>query len=162
MVILTNLGGNPIPSIIAFNVYDRLLGLDQIPWNQRTKEQVEKAKEEAEKAKEEAAKKRKTGTQPSHPLEDYAGEFEHPAYGIISVEVENDHLKGTYNSISQALEHYHYDTFTIKMWNSTTKYAIAFSIDARGNIGSLSISMEPAVKPILFNRKESGDNSGEQ
>ena len=162
MVILTNLGGNPIPPIIAFNVYDRLLGLDQIPWNQRTKEQVEKSKEEAEKAKEKAAKKRKTGTQPSHPLEDYAGEFEHPGYGIISVEVEDDHLKGTYNSMSRALEHYHYDTFTIKMWNSTTKSAIAFSIDAHGNIGSLSISMEPAVKPIVFNRKESGDNSGEQ
>lgn len=162
VVILTNLGGTPIPIIVAFNVCDRLLGLDEIPWSQRTKEQVEKAKDEAEKAKEKMAKERKTGTKPSHPLEDYAGEFEHPGYGIISVEVEDDHLKGTYNSMSRVLEHYHYDTFMINMWNSTTKFAIAFSIDARGNVGSLSISMEPAVKPIVFTRKERKDNSGDQ
>jgi CubicO group peptidase (beta-lactamase class C family) len=35
VVVLTNLDGNPLPSIVTRNIYDRLLGLDQVPWNQR-------------------------------------------------------------------------------------------------------------------------------
>src|SRR5271166_656475 len=35
VVVLTNLDGNPLPGIVANNVFDRLLGLDQVPWSQR-------------------------------------------------------------------------------------------------------------------------------
>ncbi len=47
LVILTNRGGNPVTSIVAYNAYDRLLGLDHVDWNKRIKERQDKAKAEA-------------------------------------------------------------------------------------------------------------------
>ncbi|MEW5901396.1 MAG: serine hydrolase, partial [Acidobacteriota bacterium] len=80
VVILSNLSGNPVPSIVTYNLFDRLLGLDQTDWNKRLKEERDKAREESEKAKKEAVKDRKPDTKPSHPLEEYAGDYEHPGY----------------------------------------------------------------------------------
>ena len=152
MVILTNLDGTPLPQIIAYNACDRLLGLDQIPWNKRIKDEVDKAKEESKKAKEEKDKDRVLDTQPSHPLEAYTGEFEHPGYGIISIKMEDDHLQADYNSISYSLGHYHYDIFelTNELMDMTQK--ISFFTDAKGNISSLSVQLEQAVKEIVFTR----------
>ena len=35
VVVLTNVGASPLEMIVPFNVYDRLLGLDAVPWNAR-------------------------------------------------------------------------------------------------------------------------------
>ncbi len=112
VVVLINLGGGiPLREAIVYNVYDRILGLDQIPWNQRLLEQRAKTRENIKKARERDKESRKTGTKPSHPLEDYIGDFEDPGYGVVSVKMEDGHLKFTYHSMSSKLEHYHYDTF---------------------------------------------------
>ena len=152
MVIFTNLSGNPVPSIIAHNVYDRLLGLDQVDWNKRIKERVGKAKEEQEKTKKEKDKDRKLNTKPSHPLEDYAGDYEHPGYGVFSVVKESDQLKSSYNSLNFDMEHYHYDIFKIKNEFLEIDSKLSFFTDDKGNIGSLAVQLEPAVKEIVFAR----------
>jgi len=151
-VILTNMSGTPLPTIIAYHVYDRLLGLDQIPWNKRIRDEVTKVKEEAEKAKKEKDKDRKLNTKPSHPLEDYTGDFEHPGYGIITIQKEGDWLKATYNSISYSLTHYHYDIFKLTNDFLNISRKVTFFTDTKGNISSLSVPMEPAVKEIVFIR----------
>jgi len=151
MVILTNMSGTPLPGIVAYNAYDRLLGLDQIPWNKRIKDQRDKAKEEAEKAKKEKDKDRKLNTKPSHPLEDYAGDYEHPGYGVVSIKKEGDRLKGVFNSISFDVEHYHYDIFEMsnEFFDMTEK--VSFFTDNKGNISSLSVQLEDMVEAIVFN-----------
>ncbi|MFB0565563.1 MAG: serine hydrolase [Candidatus Aminicenantaceae bacterium] len=152
MVILTNLSGTPLPSIIRYNVYDRLLGLDQVDWNKRVKEQAEKSKKEAENAKKEKDKDRKLNTKPSHPLEDYAGNFENPGYGVFYIEKEGNHLKASYNSIPYSMSHYHYDIFEIsnKLLDSPLK--VKFFTDLKGNISSLAVQLERAVDEIIFTR----------
>jgi hypothetical protein len=35
VAVLTNSGRHPVCTVIALNVYDRLLGLNQTPWNER-------------------------------------------------------------------------------------------------------------------------------
>lgn len=152
MVILTNKGGTPLLSIIRYNVYDRLLGIDQVDWNKRIKEQVEKGKKEAEKAKKEKDKDRKLNTKPSHPLEDYTGDFEHPGYGIITFEKEGDHLKANYNSISFNLKHYHYDIFEMHNELLEITQKVSFFTDVKGNIARVAIQMEPAVEEIVFDK----------
>jgi len=151
MVIFTNMGGTPLPGIVAYNAYDRLLGLDQIPWNKRIKDQRDKAKKEAEKAKKEKDKDRKLNTKPSHPLEDYAGDYEHPGYGVVSIKKEGDRLKGVFNSISFDVEHYHYDIFEMsnEFFDMTEK--VSFFTDNKGNISSLSVQLEDMVEAIVFN-----------
>jgi len=152
IVILTNRSGTPLPSIVANNVYDRLIGFNQIDWNKRIREEVEKAKEEAEKAKKEKDKDRKLNTNPSHSLEDYAGDYDHPGYGVLSVKKEGDQLKAEYNSIPFTLTHYHYDIFEFhnEFLDITTK--VSFFTDLKGNIGSLAVQLEQAVKEIVFTR----------
>ena len=152
MVIFTNLNGNPLPSIVAYNVYDRLLGLDLIDWNKRIKERIDKAKKEAEEAKKEKDKDRKPNTKTSHPLEDYAGDYEHPGYGLFSVKKEGDLLKGEYNSISFDVEHYHYDIFKMENEFLEIDAKLSFFTDNKGNIGSLAVQLEPSVKEVVFTR----------
>jgi hypothetical protein len=130
---------------------NRLLGLDKAPWNERMKEKYAQAKEATAKAKEQIASDRKTPTQLSHPLEDYTGYFEHPAYGIISVEIHDNRLTATHNSNIYKLEHYHYDIFVEYELFEQPKL-ISFLTDIKGNISSLSVPLEPTVKDILFTR----------
>ncbi|MFQ6070801.1 MAG: serine hydrolase [Candidatus Aminicenantales bacterium] len=152
LVILTNLNGTPVPQIVAYNAFDRLLGLSQIPWNRRIKEEREKAENEAEKAKKEKEKERKLNTRPSHPLEDYAGDYFHPGYGVLSIQKKGEKLIASYNDMEFPMEHYHYDIFEIRNEQWDTTYKASFFTDERGNIGSVSVELEPAVDPILFTR----------
>lgn len=154
LVILTNLNGNLLPYAVMFNIYDRLLGLEQLPWSQRFKEIIDKMKAEGEKAKREADKDRKLNTKPTHPLDDYAGEYAHPAYGTLSVVKDGDGLKARYNGRDFTLSHYHYDVFDLKdpqdPEGAATK--VTFGLDIKGNIMTASVQLEPAVKEIVFAR----------
>ena len=152
MVILTNMSGTPVPGIVAYNAYDRLLGLDQIPWNMRVKERRDKAKEKAEKAKKEKDKDRKLNTKPSHTLEDYVGDYEHPGYGIFAIKKEGDRLKCVFNSFSFDMKHYHYDIFEISNEFFDTYEKVAFFTDNKGNVSSLSVNLEDRVDQIIFKK----------
>ncbi|MBD2515013.1 serine hydrolase [Nostoc sp. FACHB-973] len=151
IVVLTNLDKNPVINTVTYYVCDRLLGLNEVPWNERMKEKYAQAKETTAKAKEQIASACKTGTQPSHPLEDYTGYFEHPAYGVLSIQINDNYLRATYNSIIYKLEHYHYDIF-VKSELSEQPELISFLTDTKGNITSLTFPLEPTVKGILFSR----------
>lgn len=156
LVVLTNLNATPLASIVTYYVCDRLLNLDPVPWSDRIKEKVYLSKEFTTKAKEQIAAERKSGTQPSHALEDYTGNYEHPAYGIISVQLKYNNLTTTYNSIVSQLEHYHYDTFTsyseLAEWFDLPPDLISFVTDKKGNVTNLYLPMEPGLKDVLFTR----------
>jgi len=152
MVILTNMSGTPLPGIISYNAYDRLLGLDQVPWNKRIKEQRDKAEKEAEKAKKEKDKDRKLNTKTSHPFGDYAGDYEHPGYGVVSIKNKGNLLNAVFNSISFDLKHYHYDIFEMKNDFFDTTEKVSFFTDNKGNINSLSVLLEDNVDAIMFTK----------
>jgi CubicO group peptidase (beta-lactamase class C family) len=154
MVILTNMSGSPLPALLSYNVYDRLLGLDQIAWTQRFKEDEKKAKDSEEEAKKRKITPRVEGTHPSHVLKDYAGEYQHPAYGIVKIEIEGDHLKGTLHQLSGALKHYHYDVFEFAEDpdNPLQKSKIMFHTSLEGDVASLSAPIESTLQDIAFTR----------
>ena len=102
IVVLTNRNGNPMPNIAAARATDLLLQLEPVDWHARIKAEVAKAKE-AEKQKSEAeAAERKPNTKTSHALADFAGEFEHPGYGVVTVKLEGKALKSRFNSFNMA------------------------------------------------------------
>ncbi len=152
IVMLTNLSPHPLTRIIPFNIYDRLLGLDQIPWIERVHEQEKKAEEEAEKAQKKKDEDRVLNTTPSHPPEALVGEYENPGYGVFSVVKDGDGLKAKYNSFEFPLNHYHYNIFEFEyeMFDMTMK--VSFHVDKKGNIGTLAVQMEPTVDDIVFHR----------
>jgi CubicO group peptidase (beta-lactamase class C family) len=155
LVILTNLNGSMLPTITLYNIYDRLLGLDPIGWSQRFKDIVDKMKAQAEKAKKEAVSDKKPGTTPSHPLDEYIGDYVHPAYGTMSIVKDGAGLKAQFHGGNLPMSHYHYDVFELNgeadMEGLTLKGT--FGMDLKGAIVSLSLPLEAGVKDIVFTRQ---------
>ena len=151
VVVLTNKSPNPLPQIVSYNVYDSLLGLDPVDWNGRFREAMEEAEEEEGEGEEEADPNRQADTTPSHPLADYAGEFEHPGYGSMSVTLEDDVLSVHYNGGDIELEHYHYDVFRIA-GDEFEGMRITFGMNESGDIETASVPLQEGVSPIVFTR----------
>jgi CubicO group peptidase (beta-lactamase class C family) len=154
VVVLTNLDGNPVPNIVTMNVFDRLLGLDQIPWSQRFLASESGGKKAEQEAKDKGYSSRKLGTRPSHDLKDYAGDYSHPGYGMVTIEPDGDSFKITLNKISRKLEHYHYDIFQTPAdpLDNFEKMKVQFLTDMNGDISSISMPLQPDVKDIVFTR----------
>ena len=73
---LANKDGTPLPEILCRVAIDRLLGLEPIDWNARIKARADEGEKAADKAKGTLEVfDRKKGTRPSHPLEEYAGDY---------------------------------------------------------------------------------------
>src|SRR5438552_130830 len=146
MVILTNMNGSALPTVVSYNLYDRMLGLDPIAWTARLKDDEKKQRESADQAKKQGLTARKPNTHPSHALADYAGEFEHPGYGVAKIVAEQDALKLTFNGLNAPLKHYHYDVFEVP--EDTIDFPqtkISFHTNLQGDIDSFSAPLESSV-----------------
>ncbi|HET8841911.1 MAG TPA: serine hydrolase [Ktedonobacteraceae bacterium] len=152
VVVLTNLDANPLGSILSYNVYDRFLGLEEIPWSKRNKEVFDTVEAAGEKGKEKAASDRVPDTQPSHALDVYAGEYEHPGYGKLIIEQEGEQLQLRYNSFTGPLKHYHYDTFEFAIERFDLTINVSFSVNPKGEVDGLTAPWEQTVKDIVFKR----------
>ncbi|MCE5209811.1 MAG: DUF3471 domain-containing protein, partial [Chloroflexi bacterium] len=138
---------------IMLNLYDRLLGLDQLALNDIFLNAIKKMELAAEKGKEKSAEQRKVNTKPSHELKEYAGNFSHPGYGILKVEKNGDKLKMVYNALTYKLDHYHYDIFeAVNEEEEEMSMKVSFFTDTQGNIASISAPLESNVKDIVFTR----------
>ena len=97
---------------------------------------------------------------PPRPLADYAGDYDHPAYGRITIEIQDGDLRWHYRSRTGDLSHRHYDIFEIPgRWGifSLGKRTLTFGYDREGRINRLSALLEPKVADIVFARAPSGD-----
>ena len=155
IVVLTNLNGTPLRDLIAQVAADRLLGMKPIDWiaqGAARRAIGEAASKEGEKKK---AVTRVAGTQPSHKLADYAGDYEHPGYGILKIVLNGEKLDATFNRITTPLEHWHYDTFNGgKVKDGVFEnMKFTFQTDVNGFIAGVSAPFEAAVKEIVFTRK---------
>ncbi|MFQ5926567.1 MAG: serine hydrolase [Terriglobia bacterium] len=156
LIVLTNLSGNnPVPAVVTRNVYDRLLGLEEVDWVSRIKEQQKKAEQARAEAKKKGYTERKKGTSPSHPLADYAGNYQHPGYGVVKIEVEGSDLKASRNSNMIApLKHFHYDIFEVPEdpMNPLEGAKVTFFYNKNGDIDRVVVPLEPNVGDIIFTR----------
>ncbi len=159
MVILTNQNGSTAPSVISYNVYDRLLGLDQIAWTKRIKDQQAKARTAEDDAKKKGYTAQRMGTHPSHDLAEYTGAYESPGYGIAKIDLINGALQFSYHGMGGPLNHFHYDVFQVaeKELERFSKMKMEFHTNLQGDIDSVSLPLESSVKEIVFNRR--GDPS---
>ncbi len=156
LVILTNQNGSAFPTAAMFTIYDRLLGFEKVDWNARLKGMVAGAEDTAETTEDARTKDadRVPGTVPSHPVQAYAGEYEHAAYGTVGVAVDRDRLRITYNDVSAPLEHFHYDVFYAPGLPAPfSGMKVQFRSNIRGGIDELRILLEPSVSEISFAKR---------
>jgi len=153
-VVLTNLDGTGLPNVIAYNIFDRLLGLDLAPWSQRYLQLETKAKESEQEGKSKGYVPHKMDSHPSHDLKDYVGDYGHPGYGVVSIAADGAGFKMTINKVTRPVTHHHYDVFQVPdtPFDDFAKLKVSFFSDANGDISSLTLPLETHVKDIVFTR----------
>jgi CubicO group peptidase (beta-lactamase class C family) len=154
LVILTNQDSSALPAVVAYNVWDRLLALDQIDWTARVKQQRAMTKDSVQQAKQKGYTTQRSGTHPSHDMPEYAGEYEHPGYGIVRIEQAGGGLKLDYHGLGGVLTHFHYDVFEVPKdeLNPFSEEKVEFHTNLAGEIDSLGIPFEATLKDIAFVR----------
>ena len=90
------------------------------------------------------------GAGPSHPLESYTGDFEHPCYGTLSVALAEGQLQGTLNGITIPIRHYHYDIFDFLWEIGNEELKASFLTNVKGDIDTLIVPFEPTGNNIVI------------
>jgi CubicO group peptidase (beta-lactamase class C family) len=137
--------------VVSWNVYERLLGMDQTPWSTRQLEMRLKGKEAGKQARAKAGAERVSGTKPSHPLDDYVGEFEHPAYGVVTISKPSDGLLFDFHQIRLPLSHFHYERFDTPDDEQDGMWSVSFSTSPLGEVDKVLLSLDEAE--VSFTRR---------
>ncbi len=147
-----------MPELITRHATDRLLNLEPIDWLAEGLEKRTKGLDAQKEARKKKESVRRPGTRPAHALEEYAGDYEHPGYGPITVELRDGKLIATYNGIAATLDHWHYEVFNAPKADNDPALAdlnwkIQFQTNVKGDVNAVAVPMEPSVKPIVFTRR---------
>ena len=134
--------GQPLYNIISYNVYERLLGMDLTPWSERVLKDVKISKKAGTEGRSKAGSDRVTGTRPSHPLDEYAGTYENPAYGLFTISRKDTALQIDFHNIKLPLYHYHFDRFDTPNDEEYGLFSLNFRTNPQGNIESFLISFD--------------------
>jgi CubicO group peptidase (beta-lactamase class C family) len=160
VVVLTNRAPSPVPQMLCYVIFDRFCDKEPMPWFERFRTRRQQFVADEGETREARKAARKPDTRPSHALTDYAGTYEHPAYGRIGIEANGDALHWHYRGIAGPLAHRHYDVFEVPELPDALSpdwLAISFGYDREGNIDRLSAPFEPQVSDIVFRRVADGE-----
>jgi hypothetical protein len=141
----------PLYNLISYNVYERLLGLDQTPWIQRGLDIRLKGKEAGKQARKKAGEDRVPDTKPSHALADYAGDYENPAYGVMNIGLKDGQLRFDFHKMKMPMTHFHYDRFDTPDDEEDGKWSVNFRTNPQGDIEQATMSLDEAE--AVFTRR---------
>lgn len=156
-VLLTNKGGTPAPSVLLYELVDRVLNREGQDWNQRILDFYAQQQAEPDTAQSdttEAPQDTTVAPGPSHPLDDYVATYANPGYGTFEVTMEDDSLVGRYGTFRSTLRHDQYDVFELhpEVGGAEQTFTVKFEMAMDGTIDEVAIPMESAVNPIIFTR----------
>lgn len=154
VVVLTNFTGANVANLITNHIYDVFLGLDPVDWIGRQKTAMALGAVRADSVRKAREAERKPGTSPSHALTDYAGTYEHPGYGRVTISVAGTGLELQLDNLKTSLRHFHYDVFEIG--DAQTVVPIqgraTFLTNTKGIVDRLALPFEPALPDRIFTR----------
>ncbi len=158
IVALTNysgIGDTPFPNFVTFQLYDMILGLSPVDWAGRYAKVHAAAQAQQDSVKKARAAARKPGTRMGHALTDYAGAYEHPGYGRITIEPAADGLQLSLDSLRAVLRHYHYDVFEMEGTSLVPMAGlVTFLTDPKGEVDRVALPFEGALPDLVFRRTD--------
>jgi len=160
VAVLTNRSPSEVTQTLTLYIIDRLRGREPIDWRERSRKRREQAVAQMQPDKIARDKARRVNTRPAHDLAAYAGDYGHPAYGVMSIKEQTGALHWSWRGMLAAMTHRHYETFELPEVPDRLlpdRLAITFLTDREGNIVSLSAPLEPMVKDIVFTRLAAGN-----
>jgi CubicO group peptidase (beta-lactamase class C family) len=134
----------PLYNPISYNVYERLLGMDQVPWTDRLLDIRLKNKKAGTEARSKAGFGRVANTKPSHPLTDYVGEYEHQGYGVLKIGLKDNALQFEFHKIRFPMTHFHYDRFDTPDDEQEGKWSVNFATNPQGDVDKATMSLDEA------------------
>lgn len=141
----------PLYNVVSYNVYERLLGMSLTPWSERQNAIRLKDKQANQQARTAAGGGRVPDTHPSHPLDDYVGEFAHPAYGVLTISRGDTSLMFDFHKMKLPLSHFHYDRFDTPNDEEDGKWSVNFLTNPQGEIDRVETSLDEAA--VIFTRQ---------
>jgi len=141
----------PMYNGVSYDVYERLLGLDQTPWSQRLLQLRLANKKAGTQSRAKAGEDRVPNTKPSHALASYAGQFENPAYGLLKIGVKGEALEFGFHEFQFPLSHFHYDRFDTPDDEQYGRFSVNFGTNPQGDIATATISLDESE--VVFTRK---------
>lgn len=155
VVVLTNRAPSAVTSLLTYAAFDRISGREPVDWFGRLLPRRRAFLEQQKLDKAKREEKRRIATLPSHSLDEYAGCYEHPAYGHIEITSSDAGLSWHWRGLSGALAHWHYDVFTTPDRPAEfhpDNLLLTFLYDREGRIDRVAAPLEPQVPDIVFRR----------
>ncbi len=145
VVVLTNLDSSPALFVVANHLMDRLLGMPAFDWNATMK-----AMSEADLAA-------MLAPSPTAPLlrdpAVYVGEYIHPVYGTVRIELAGENLQAVYYSTTIPLTHKGFGHFAGPISPETPiDLPFYFETSVKGEITRLLVDFELEGRPVALTR----------
>jgi len=149
VVVLTNAEEGGAFDSILYHVLDHYFHLPPTDWIAAFKSVKDNEEKDAAETMKKAEGSRDANSKPSLPLEKYAGVYNDPWYGPITIRKENGGLVITFDhtpTMIGDLQHWQYDTFKAHWRVRTIEDAfVTFSLNPDGTIESAKMA---AVSPL--------------
>jgi hypothetical protein len=152
---LTNTSASLMHLVVACRVLDELLGAEPLDVFGFLKPRFDAGMAGIREAK--AVRRVVPGASPARPLSAYAGEYEQPGYGTLTIALDGDTLKPSLGTMDLSLVHRHYETFDLtwhEMGDQPIIFPLTFLSDPDGDINALTVQFEPLVEPLRFGRRQ--------
>src|SRR5215471_9805898 len=153
VVVMTNTSASMMHAIVACRVLDELLGAEPLNLFGFFKPRFDAAMAGTREAK--AARRVVPGAPPARPLSAYAGQYDHPGYGTITIALDGDTLKPSFGTMQLGLAHRHYETFDLtwhEMTDEPVVFPLTFLADPDGDVSALTVQFESQVEPLRFGK----------
>ena len=154
VVVLTNLYYQHLATIVADNIYHRLLGLEWIDRSEKSLKSLENASRNLEKRTAEFWTNRPKPIDATHSLDKFAGIYENLDYGRIEVVHENNTLHAVFKNMFRIpLRHFNQNVFATEsnIWDYN-HIKFHFYTNEKNKIKTLAIPLESSVDEIVFMR----------
>lgn len=137
--VLANLDHAELRHALMYRVFDMDIGNASRDWSAEVLALYTRLERQSDSARRQQEQRRVAGTQPSLPLDRYAGTYTHPTYGnaVVTVKQGNLHFAFSRGRIG-TLRHWHYDTFQAQ-WEDVrmSPSMVVFAPDGAGGVSSV-------------------------
>jgi CubicO group peptidase (beta-lactamase class C family) len=154
VAVMTNTTSSAMTPIVAYRILDELLGLEPLDWFSSFKPRYDTIMAGMREARQ--ARRVVPDAPLPRPLDAYAGEYEHPGYGTLTITVEGGVLRPRLGTLDLSLAHRHYETFDLEwheLGDQTHLFPLMFLSDPDGDITALTVPFESLVEPQRFDRR---------
>ncbi len=153
VAVMTNTSSSAMARVVAYRMLDELLGLEPLDWFSSFKARYDAATAGIREAR--SARRVVPGAPLPRPLDAYAGQYQHPGHGTLTITAECGTLQPRLGTMGLSLAHRHYETFDLQ-WHELSDqphlFPLMFLSDPDGDITALTVPFELSIEPLRFDR----------